>query len=167
MSQKNVDAVRAVYAEWATGNFRASEDLYDPLVLFIPIADFPTAGHYLGKQGVRDFMLGFLAAWTNLTIEAEELTEVGDSVLVAARWRGIGKESGARTEKQVFDVWTFRGPLATRVEFFPTRAEALEALGLSEQALTPPAAEPARYCAGDVAGRDRDASSGLRSDQPR
>ena len=57
MSQENVEAVRAVYEEWAKGNFRAGTDLYDPLVLFIPIPEFPAAEHYLGKDGVRDFML--------------------------------------------------------------------------------------------------------------
>ena len=56
MSQENVEAVRAVYEEWAKGNFRAGTDLYDPLVLFIPIPEFPAAEHYLGKDGVRDFM---------------------------------------------------------------------------------------------------------------
>jgi hypothetical protein len=106
MSQENVEAVRAVYEEWAQGNFRAGTDLYDPLVLFIPIPEFPAAEHYLGKDGVRDFMLTFLGAWTSLTIEAE---------------------------KQAFDVWTFRGRKATRVEFFQTQADALEAVGLSAQ----------------------------------
>ena len=133
MSQENVEAVRAVYEEWAKGNFRAGTDLYDPLVLFIPIPEFPAAEHYLGKEGVRDFMLHFLGAWTSLTIEAEELTKVGDSVVVTARWRGIGKGSGAHTEKQAFDVWTFRGRKATRVEFFQTQAEALDAVGLSHR----------------------------------
>jgi ketosteroid isomerase-like protein len=132
MSQENVDAVRAVYDEWAKGNFRAGVDLYDALVLFIPLEDFPAAGHYLGREGVREFMRGFLAAWTKLTMTAEDLFAVGDSVVVTTRWRGVGKESGAVTEKRVFDVWTFRGGAVTRVEFFPGRAEAFEAVGLSE-----------------------------------
>lgn len=71
MSQKNVDAVRSIYKEWEKGNFRAGVDLYDPLVLFIPFPDFPAAGHYLGREGVREFMRSFLAAWTNLTMAAE------------------------------------------------------------------------------------------------
>jgi ketosteroid isomerase-like protein len=132
MSQENVDAVRAVYDEWAKGNFRAGVDLYDALVLFIPLQDFPAAGHYLGREGVSEFMRGFLAAWTKLTMTAEELFAAGDSVVVTTRWRGVGKESGAVTEKRVFDVWTFRGEAVTRVEFFPERAEAYEAVGLSE-----------------------------------
>jgi ketosteroid isomerase-like protein len=133
MPQENVDSVRAVYDEWAKGNFRAGVDLYDPLVLFVPLEDFPAAGHYLGREGVSEFMRGFLAAWTKLTMTAEELVAVGDSVVVTTRWRGVGKESGAVTEKLVFDVWTFRGRAVTRVEFFTDQADALEAVGLSEE----------------------------------
>jgi ketosteroid isomerase-like protein len=132
MSQENVDAVRSIYGEWENGNFRAGVDLYHSLVLFIPFPDFPAAEHYLGREGVREFMRGFLAAWTNLTMAAEDVIEVGDSVVVTTRWRGVGKESGAQTEKRVFDVWTFRGRTVTRVEFFLDRADALAAVGLSE-----------------------------------
>jgi ketosteroid isomerase-like protein len=132
MSQENVEAVRAVYEEWDKGNFRAGVDLYDPLVLFIPLADFPAARHYLGKDGVSEFMRAFLGAWTKLTMTAEDVMESGDSVLVTTRWRGIGKESGAHTDKLVFDVWTFRGEVVTRVEFFSDQAAALESVGLSE-----------------------------------
>jgi ketosteroid isomerase-like protein len=133
MSQENIDAVRSIYSEWGKGNFRAGVDLYDPLVLFVPFPDFPAAKHYLGRDGVREFMRDFLAAWTNLTMAAEDVIEAGDSVVVTTRWRGVGKGSGAQTEKRVFDVWTFRGRTVTRVEFFLDRAEALEAVGLSHQ----------------------------------
>jgi len=133
MSRENVDAVRAIYADWASGNFRAASALYGPLCVFIPIREFPgAASYYLGPEGVRQFMLGFLEPWTNLTIAAEEVIEVGDSVVVAAHWRAEGKGSGARSERRVFDVWTFRGQTVIRLEFFSDRREALEAVGLRE-----------------------------------
>jgi ketosteroid isomerase-like protein len=133
MSQENVEAVRGVYDQWGRGNFRAGVDLYDPLLLFIPLVDFPAAHHYLGPDGVRDFMLGMLEAWANFAIEAVEFIEAGDSVVVATRWRGMGRKSGALSGQTCFDVWTFRGRAATRLEFFKERIEALEAVGLSEQ----------------------------------
>jgi ketosteroid isomerase-like protein len=130
MNPENVDALRAVYAGWRKGNYGLSLTLYDPLVLFIPFPDFPAAAYYLGPDAITEFMRGFLAAWTKLTMTAEEFIEAGDSIVVATRWRGVGKESGALTERQVFDVWSFRGPLVTRVEFFSDRSDALEAVGL-------------------------------------
>ena len=133
MSRAYADTLRAVYDEWAKGNFRAGTDLYDPLLLFVPFPDFPAEPHYVGPEGVREFMLPFLAAWTDLTMTAEEFIDAGDSIVVVTRWRGVGKESGALTERLVFDVWTFRGPTVVRAEFFSDRREALEAVGLSQQ----------------------------------
>jgi len=132
MSQENVEALRAVYEEWAKGNLSAGGDLYDREILFIPPAVWPEAGTYRGPQGAREFLLGWSKAWTNLTVAAEEFIEAENSVIVAARQRGVGTESGASTESRYFMVWTFRGRVVIRIEAFLDRAEALEAVGLSE-----------------------------------
>ena len=77
-------------------------------------------------------MRGFLAAWTNLTIAAEELIEAGDSVVAAVRQRGVGVESDVTVEMRYFQIWTFRGEMVVRLENIWDRAQALEAVGLSE-----------------------------------
>jgi ketosteroid isomerase-like protein len=135
MSQENVEVVRAIYEEWAKGNLRAGRDLYDRRVLFIPIAEmFDARDFYVGPEGVAEFMRPFLQAWTNFTVTAEELIEAGDSVVVAARHRGLGRESGVLADEpeQEFQVWTFRGAAVIRFEVFRDRAEALQAAGLRE-----------------------------------
>jgi ketosteroid isomerase-like protein len=132
MSQENVEVVRAVYEEWAKGNFRAGADLYDPLVLMVPGGDSTDVGHYLGPEAMREYMLRLLPAWKTYTMAAEELIEAGDSVVVAVRQRGLGRESGIPTDMRLFAVWTFRGRAVIRLETFVERAEALEAVGLSE-----------------------------------
>jgi ketosteroid isomerase-like protein len=132
MSQENVEAVRAVYDEWGKGNFRASEDLLDPHVLFILSPGFPEAGTYLGTERMAEYTRNFLAAWENITITADEFIEAGDSVVVAVHQRGEGRESGTLTELRYFQVWTFRGREVTRIENVRSRTEALEAVGLSE-----------------------------------
>jgi ketosteroid isomerase-like protein len=134
MSQEKVDALRAVYDEWAKGNFQAGGDLWDQRVLFIPIAELPDSGDYHGPEGVSRFMRGFLESWTEYTIAAEKFTEVGDSVVVATRQHGTGRDSGiAGGRSRQTHVWTFRGGAVIRFEAFANRAEALEAVGLSEQ----------------------------------
>ena len=133
MSQENVEIVRAVYDEWAKGNFRAGGDLWDSRVVFVPVAELPDAGDYFGLEGVTTFMRAFLQPWTNFTITAEELIEAGDSVVVVARQRGTGRESGLVADMgQQFQVWTFRGRTVIRFEAFRERADALEAVGLQE-----------------------------------
>ena len=106
MSQENVEALRALYAEWGRGNFWAGADLFDPDVLFIPLSEFPSAGRYIGTDGMRDFMRGYVEAWRDLTLAAEDLIEAENSVVAAVRQRGVGKESGAPLDLPYFSVWT-------------------------------------------------------------
>jgi ketosteroid isomerase-like protein len=77
-------------------------------------------------------MRAYLDAWTDLTYAAEELIEAENSVVVAIYQRGVGRGSGAPTEWRAFHVWTFRGRSVIRLEAFPNRAKALEAVGLRE-----------------------------------
>jgi ketosteroid isomerase-like protein len=132
MSEENVEAVRGVYARWSQGDFRADVDVLDPLVVFVMRPDFPDAGSYLGLERVGEYTRGFLEPWTRLTIEAEEITDSGDSVVVAVVQRGVGGGSGAATEFRYFHVWSFRGRKVIRLECVRQRADALQAVGLRE-----------------------------------
>ena len=75
-------------------------------------------------------MRGFLEPWTRITIEAEEITRVGDSVLVAVHQCGVGGGSGAATELHYFHAWSFRGGRVIRFESIREASEAREAVGL-------------------------------------
>ena len=132
MSEENVEAVKAVYRRWGEGDFGSNIDVFDPLVLFVLRPEFPDAGTYLGAERLAEYTRGFLEAWGRITIEAKEITDVGDSVIVAVRQRGVGAESGAETELGYFHVWTFRGGKVIRLENVRERREALEAVGLPQ-----------------------------------
>lgn len=132
MSEENVEVVRDIYERWREGDFRTTVDVFDPLVLFVMRREFPDAGTYLGLERLAEYTRGFLEAWSRITIEAEDITEAGDSVVVALRQRGVGGESGAATEFRYFQVWSFRGRKVIRLEGFRERAEAFEAAGLRE-----------------------------------
>ncbi|MEK6273654.1 MAG: nuclear transport factor 2 family protein [Actinomycetota bacterium] len=132
MSRENVEAVRAVYERFSKGDFRASLDVVDPLVLFVQNPGFPEAGTYLGIARLVEYTRGFLEPWSRITIEAEDITDAGDSVVATVRQRGVGRESGAATEFRYFQVWSLRGRKVIRLENFRERAEALEAAGLEE-----------------------------------
>jgi ketosteroid isomerase-like protein len=132
MSQENVEAVGNVYDRWSQGDFRAGVDVLDPLVLFVLPPEFPDAGTYLGVERLAEYTRSLLEPWTRFTIEAEEIADAGDSVLVGVLQRGVGGGSGAATEFRYFQVWSFRGRKVIRLENFRERAEALEAVGLRE-----------------------------------
>jgi len=91
---------------------------------------FPESGTYLGIERLVEYTRGFLEPWRHITIEAEDITDAGDSVVAAVRQRGEGGQSGATTEFRYFQVWSFRGDKVIRLENFRKRSEALEAAGL-------------------------------------
>jgi ketosteroid isomerase-like protein len=133
MAQGHLDAVRDVYERWKEGDFSASDDLLDPLVVFVMSEGLPDTGAYLGTDALAEYMHGFLEPWTRITIESEEIEGAGDSVFAAVVQRGVGSGSGAATELRYFHVWTFRGGWVIRLETFRDRAEARKAAGLSTE----------------------------------
>jgi ketosteroid isomerase-like protein len=132
MSGENVEIVRGIFERWGQGDFRAGTDLFDPHVVLVLRPGFPDAGAYVGAEGVAGYMRGFLEPWTHVTMEAEEVVEAGDSVLVGVRQRGVGDASGVPTELRYFQLFTFRGGRLIRLESIRERAEALEAAGLGD-----------------------------------
>ena len=134
MSQENVEIVQRLHDKWGEGDLRAGAEFYDPRVLFIPLARLPDSAEalYVGPEGIRTFMHSWLNAWSSLTVSAEEIIEAGDSLVVAVRQRGVGKESTVPSELCLYEAWTFRGRAVIRREQFADRSEALEAVGLSE-----------------------------------
>jgi len=125
----NASIVRSVYERWSEGDF-TTHDVFDPNVVLVMRPEFPDTGVYVGAEGVAEYTRGFLEPWTRITIEADEITVAGDSVVVAVRQRGTGSASGAATELRYFHVWSFRGGKAIRLESVRERGEALAAVGL-------------------------------------
>jgi ketosteroid isomerase-like protein len=133
MPQGHLETVRAVYDEWAKGNFRAGADLYDPLAVLVQGRGFPEAGAHVGLEGIREYMHRFLEAWDRVTIEAEDLVAIGDTVVVAVVQRAAGRGSGAPGELRYFQLWSFRGDRVIRLDTIRERDAAFAAAGSGDQ----------------------------------
>jgi ketosteroid isomerase-like protein len=125
------ERVRRIYDEWGQGNFRAGIDDYDQYVTLVVRPEFADPGVHTGIDALRTFMHNFLEPWKVVTIRAENVYEVGDSVLVEVVQRGTGAVSGVEGEMRYFQLWTFRGGKVIRIESISGDEEAREAAGLS------------------------------------
>lgn len=76
--------VDGVYRRFAAGDLRASVALFDPSVVLVVDDGIPDGGTYVGVHGVRDYMSRFLDPWETLTISADSIETVGDTLLVRA-----------------------------------------------------------------------------------
>jgi ketosteroid isomerase-like protein len=77
MSQRDADSVRAIYAEWAQGNFRAGGELVADDTWIEPMSDGRES--YRGIEAANKQWREFFAQWSEFRIEAQELVEIGDT----------------------------------------------------------------------------------------
>ena len=137
MSQENVEIVRRVFEAAGSRDSASVFELYDPAVEWDATrAPMPRliggGGVFHGHEGLRRFFQQRNAIWGEIEDVPKELIDAGERVVSADTERGRGRSSGVEVEMTQYAVWTIRGGKVARVVWFPTRAEALEAAGLSE-----------------------------------
>ncbi len=130
MSQENVEAVRARYGQFARGHFSRMADVADDFEL-VTTPENPDAGTYRGEAAIR-WLTAWVESFDGHTIEATEIIDAGDKVVLAILQRGRPRGSQTVVEGRWWQVLTFRGGVVARVETFQERAQALEAAGLEE-----------------------------------
>ena len=137
MSRENVEVVRQIYEAVARRDTRTILALYDAGVelSFSPgtLADHIAGGPavWRGHDGLRTFDRELRESFENFETKCEELIDAGEHVVSVSRYRGRGRRSGVEIDGPLqFLVWSVRGGKVTEVSWYPTRAKALEAVGL-------------------------------------
>lgn len=131
MSGENVAVVRGAIAAYVSGDNAGALAAYDSDVEFDATVR-PDGRVYRGRLGVAEAMRVWTGAWDDYSLDAEEIVDAGDRVLVIARESGRGKGSGVGIDQMVFSVFTLRNGKITRQAVFLDRDQAFAAAGLSE-----------------------------------
>jgi ketosteroid isomerase-like protein len=129
MSQENIELVRR-----GVNSAEAFWDMLDETVVW-DLRDYPTIdldSVYTGRDAVIEASRRYWGAWTDYSVEAEDLIDAGSSVVLLLHERGRGRASGAPFERRWAQVWTFSRGRVVRWEAYPDKAAALEAAGLRE-----------------------------------
>ena len=130
MSQENVEIVKAV--------FRGLDDAgVDGMLPFLheefEYCPAEERGSVHGHDGLRRYFRRWMEAWDEFHLRPMEFLDAGDYVFVGAALNGRGRGSGVEVRMEGWQVWLIRGERAARCEEYLDRAEALAAVGLSEQ----------------------------------
>jgi ketosteroid isomerase-like protein len=135
MSQEDLEVVqRAREAAWVRKDNETALALYDPEVQ-IDLTAVPHLGQsrvYFGLEGVQEWLRDLLASFGDMKVEVEEWIDAGERVIAMVHTYWRSRRSGVPVDKLEAHLWTVRDGLLVRLQIFPTRAEALEAAGLSE-----------------------------------
>jgi ketosteroid isomerase-like protein len=128
MSRENVEAVRGSIEAYRRGDYAAASAYLAPDVVW----EVGQEGPARGPAAVQEAWKRWDSEWQELEMVAEELIAVGDNVVVAMRYRGRGRASGAEVVDQLFEVHRFRRRQCVHKTDYRQRSDALEAAGLTE-----------------------------------
>ncbi len=133
MSQENVEIVRRTYEAFNRGDLETMVADVGPDAEYVASGAIPgVTGVYLGPEGYKRFASWLSEQFDVARTDVRECIDAGDQVAVCVSLRGRGKQSGAKTAWDVWQVWTVRSGAIIRSQGFVSREEALEAVGLRE-----------------------------------
>jgi ketosteroid isomerase-like protein len=134
MSQENVELVRKLFEVYNERSFAENAELVDPEIVWdLSRLELPEGTPYTGRLELSGFVETWEDGFESEHVEAEEILDAGDRVVVLVRHRGRGRLSGIDVDQTYAMVWTLRDRRAVRMDMYPSHSEALEAVGLSEQ----------------------------------
>ena len=133
MSQENVETTRDAFAAFNRGDLDGwLEYLTDDIDYRAAEGALDDRGPIHGKDALRAHVQDWLDTFDDFRQEPIEVIDAEDKVILVIRITGRAKLSGVDTELTYAAVYTIRdGRVAVGREYF-TRAEALQAAGLSE-----------------------------------
>jgi len=133
-----VEIVRQGFDVWEAAWGSGTDDLGALLAIFDDdmvtrrLAPMPDPGTWHGLEG----MLAVLTEWTDtfdeFTMKGEEFIDAGDQVIVRVAQEGRGDDSGVPVTGTFWFVLGVGNRKVVSLDMYATRAEALEAAGLSE-----------------------------------
>ena len=146
MSQENVEIVRRIYAALDVSVPGSVSTVSVPTEPFGTLIDsqiewnfpreFPDlAEPYYGYEGAKQYRRKIAEVLDDYRMVPERFIDAGDDrVLVFSREGGRGKGSGAEVfTHPTAHIWTLKDGKAVRMQSIWERADALEAVGLTEQ----------------------------------
>jgi ketosteroid isomerase-like protein len=133
MSQENVEIARRCFDAWSRWAIDEIAACYAPDAEIVS-PESELFGHtYTGREGLRLYIEHFTAVFEPPAFELEEILDAGDQGVVSVvRLRARGTRSGVEVADRTASVFTIRDGVISRQVIYVDRAEALEAVGLSE-----------------------------------
>jgi ketosteroid isomerase-like protein len=135
MSQENVRIENPVIRRWLwafENDSSAFEAILHPEIEWFPIDE--NYGRLHGIEAAVRNRNEWLDAWAEHRFDVDEVAAAGNSVVVLVHITARGKTSGAEVDVRFYAHVKLRDNKVVYIHDYEDRAEALEAIGLSEQA---------------------------------
>jgi len=132
MSEASVEILRATIAASNRGEWEEAAQYLHPEVEYHTYARSPEAGVYKGREAVVEYIQTLFEGFEKVEHGVNEVIAAGDRVVLVLDQRMWPRGSSEPVEQLVAELWTIRDGLLAERHSFSSKAEALEAAGLSE-----------------------------------
>jgi ketosteroid isomerase-like protein len=137
MSRENGEIVRRAIEANTSDDHEARTEafvaLWDPSCEYTSVIAALEPSTYRGHDGIRRYVSDLAERWAEWRSEVEDVFEVDpETVVVSFRFSAVGKDSGVPIEARLGAVCVLSDGKLLRGHTYPSRQEALEAVGLSE-----------------------------------
>jgi ketosteroid isomerase-like protein len=128
MSEQDIEVVRVALGEF----FATGEPVWELIDENVEIHDHDImdGSDYRGHDGFRRWLADWADAWSSFSADVEEYIDGGGCVVVVLRMRATGAASGIEIDRQDASVNVVRDGRIVGIDYFNSRAQALEAAGL-------------------------------------
>ncbi len=132
MSQENADNIRRAYEVWnESGPAAVTDQFWAEDAVYREGPGWPNAGVYRGRAAALERMQSLIELAGPIEVHLDDLIEVGDGRFVAFT-RMDGPGANAPYTQSFAVVHRLRDGLIVEADYYLDRAEALQAVGLSE-----------------------------------
>jgi ketosteroid isomerase-like protein len=135
MSKRNVDLVRDGYARWQAGDYDLLLDFFlanaaPDIEVYSRLGDFMGAP-YRGHDGLRAWLAEIQENFVHFEPWLDEARDAGgDRIVATGGIRFQARESGIDMAERLGWVYEFRNGRVSRMMFYGSPSEALEAVGM-------------------------------------
>jgi ketosteroid isomerase-like protein len=129
MSQANMEKLSWVL-EQLFGSRRIHPNLLTEDAEWVNPHDAVEPGTRRGAANFTGAVASVFATWDDVHFDTDRVIDNGDDVVVLGRLRGHLHESGMEVDSPHGQIWTFRDGRVSRMRWFNTHRETLEAAGL-------------------------------------
>jgi ketosteroid isomerase-like protein len=130
MSEEYVERLRNAYEAFGEGGVEAILDRVSPDLELRDRESAPDRSTLVGGEGILELVRLNMEVFDELAFEPIEFLDRGDIVVVVLRQRVHGRSSGIAIDSETVHAWEFSEGRATRMQIYPDRRRALDALGL-------------------------------------
>jgi ketosteroid isomerase-like protein len=128
MSEQVIEALRAGYEAFSRADWDGLFAQAHPDFELVTADRVINPGTYRGAGDIRRFFEDLFSPFEEVLVEPEEIIDRGDRIVVLLVTRSRPRGSTAVVENRIGHVWTIKDGQIVRLQIFPEREKALEAV---------------------------------------